>query len=198
MSGATIFVVDDDLDALASLRLLLEAHGHTAETFRSATAFLAHDRSYGACVITDVRMPEMTGLALQWELARRGSTLPVIVVTGHGDVPIAIHAMKAGAVDFIEKPYTPEAILAAVARALAVDASAREATAASHRIERLTPRERDVLRHLVAGLSNKQIAFELQISTRTVEVHRAHIMDKLQARSLSDLVRLSLAASRRQ
>ena len=198
MSASTVFVIDDDSEVRSSLRLLLESRGHSVETFRSAAVFLADDRAYGACLITDVRMPGMSGLALQSELARRGWALPVVVITGHADVPVAVAAMKAGAVDFIEKPYVPEVLLSAVEKALDAGKMMREAIAAAHLLDRLTPRERDVLRHLIDGLSNKQVAYELQISTRTVEVHRSHIMEKLQAGSLSDLVRLSLAAASRR
>jgi two-component system response regulator FixJ len=150
------------------------------------------------CLIADIRMPEMDGLQLQEELNRRKSGLPVIVVTGHGDVPLAVRAMKAGASDFLEKPFDEELLLGAVQRAKAASDEARvqneTAETAARLIAQLTPRELDVLKHLVAGRSNKVIAYELSISPRTVEIHRAHLMDKMEARSLSDLIRMALAA----
>src|SRR5690606_18283282 len=152
----------------------------------------------GACLVADIRMPDMDGLALQEELGRRKIGLPVIIVTGHGDVPLAVRAMKAGAIDFIEKPYDDEQLLASVDRARAMSdsqrAEAASAQLAGERIAVLTPREREVLVHLVAGQPNKVIAHELGISPRTVEIHRAHLMEKMQARSLSDLVRIAMTA----
>ena len=149
-------------------------------------------------MIADIRMPDMDGLELQEELNRRNAGLPVIVVTGHADVPLAVRAMKAGAVDLIEKPYDDALLLASVKRALAKAHGAREqaavADAAKARIANLSARERQVLELLVAGQPNKIIAYELDISPRTVEIHRAHVMEKMEAKSLSDLVRAAIAA----
>ncbi|CAA9227648.1 MAG: Two-component nitrogen fixation transcriptional regulator FixJ [uncultured Acetobacteraceae bacterium] len=199
-----VHVVDDDDAMRRSLALLLRAAGYAAEAHPSAEALLAALNEAGsrpgtpepprrACAVVDVLMPGgMDGIALQTELARRGAALPVVVVTGHADVPLAVRAMRAGAVDFVEKPYPKERILAAVGRAL--DAAAAAAAAAEARLSALTPRERMVLRGLVCGWPNKVIAHELGISPRTVEAHRAAMMDKLGARSLAEAVRLALAA----
>jgi two-component system response regulator FixJ len=153
------------------------------------------------CVIVDIRMPGMNGLALQQELARRDSHLPVVIVTGHGDVALAVHAMKAGAVDFIEKPYSEQELMRAVDTALVKLQDAREheaaASSAMARLALLTPRERDVLRLLVEGRPNKVIAHQLGISPRTVEIHRANVMDKLECRSLAEAVRIALMSAPR-
>ncbi|MGZ5826954.1 MAG: response regulator transcription factor [Xanthobacteraceae bacterium] len=152
----------------------------------------------GGCLVTDIRMPEMDGLELQEEIAKRGIDLPVVIMTGHGDVPLAVRAMKAGAMDFVEKPFDDEAMLASVQRALLVGHQERarlaEAKAAQELIALLTPRERNVLEKLVAGRSNKVAAYELGISPRTIEIHRANIIHNMHARSLSEVVRIALAA----
>lgn len=194
-----VFIVDDDAAVRDSLRALLESARFEVEDFPSATSFLAAvTPGSGACLVADVRMPDMDGLALQEELARRGMDLPVIIVTGHGEVPLAVRAMKAGAIDFIEKPYDDDLLLASVRRAQELNlnrrAEASSVQEAAERISALTPREREVLEHLVAGQPNKVIAHELGISPRTVEIHRAHLMEKMQARSLSDLVRIALTS----
>jgi two-component system response regulator FixJ len=193
--------VDDDAGVRRSLRALLESAGFKVLDFPSAIEFLAGDQSRGSCLIADIRMPKMNGLDLQEELVRRGSHLPVIIITGHGDVPLAVRAMKAGAIDFIEKPFDDDRLLASIKKALHVGTRkrnlAQEASSANELLSQLTPREIEVLEKLVAGHSNKLVARELNISARTVEVHRARIMDKLQARSLSDLVRTAIAASGR-
>ena len=194
-----ILIVDDDADVRDSLKALLESAGYAVKEFDSAKGVLAEPAlSAKSCLIADIRMPDMDGLALQEELVKRRIGLPVIIVTGHGDVPLAVRAMKAGAVDFIEKPFDDELLLASVERALALGNESRSqaalATEAEGRVAQLTPRERQVLEQLVAGRANKVIAYELDISPRTVEIHRAHLMEKMQARSLSDLVRLALAA----
>lgn len=199
MAEQTVFVVDDDAGARDSLCALLESAGVAAEAFESARAFLdAHRPERSGCLIADMRMPDMDGLELQEELNRRNAGLPVIVVTGHADVPLAVRAMKAGAVDLIEKPYDDALLLASVKRALAKAHGAREqvaaADAARARIANLSARERQVLELLVAGQPNKIIAYELDISPRTVEIHRAHVMEKMEAKSLSDLVRAAIAA----
>lgn len=192
-----VFVVDDDEAVRDSLQALLEARGFAVRAFASGPALLsALDPEARGCVLTDVRMPEMDGLELQRRLA--GRMLPVVVMSGHGDIPMAVQAMKGGAVDFVEKPYAEDAVLQAITRAVSLaDRHARTIAGkaeAQARLARLTPRERDVLAHLVAGLQNKAIAHELRISPRTVEIHRAHVMEKMAARSLSDLVRMALAA----
>lgn len=199
MADATILIVDDDADVRDSLRALLESSDYAVRDHDSAAAVLSDPGLGNAlCLIADIRMPGMDGLQLQEELNQRKILVPVIVVTGHGDVPLAVRAMKAGAMDFLEKPFDEEVLLAAVRRAkAAAEQSRSEAQAgeqAARLIEQLTPRERDVLKHLVAGHPNKVIAYELSISARTVEIHRAHVMDKMQARSLSDLIRAALAA----
>lgn len=194
----SIYIVDDDEAVRDSLSALLEAKGYAVRAFNAAPEFLdAAPTLQPGCLITDIRMPEMDGLQLQQRLLERGLSFPLIVITGHGDVPLAVRAMKAGAIDFIEKPFAMETIIASAAAALQrlgsneFDPIARLAV---ERIADLTPREREVLDGLLAGLPNKSIAYDLGISPRTVEVHRAHIMDKTGARSLSELVRTALAA----
>lgn len=193
-----VFVVDDDPDVRDSLRMLLESAGHRVKAFASARKFLDDDTARDGCLIADIRMPDMSGLELQEEVVRRGLPLPVIIITGHGDVPLAVRAMKAGAIDFIEKPFDDERILASIQHAMEAGSRSRsksaETRAAKDLLELLTPRERSVLDKLVKGRSNKIAAYELGISPRTVEIHRAHIMDKMKAVNLSDLVRISLAA----
>lgn len=191
----TVFVVDDDEAVRDSLEALLQTRGFEVRTFDSALAFLdAIDANARGCVLTDVRMPEMDGLELQRRLAGH---LPVVVLSGHGDIPMAVQAMRDGAVDFIEKPYSDDTILHAVARAAAlIEPRARTAAGkaeARARLARLTPREREVLDRLVEGMQNKAIAHALEISPRTVEIHRANVMEKMEAKSLSDLVRMALA-----
>ncbi len=195
----TVFVVDDDEAVRDSLMALLDAVGLKAESHGSARDFLAaYDSSRPGCLVLDVRMPDMSGLELQKELAASRIRIPVIIITGHGDVPMAVEAMKAGAVDFIEKPFRKDTLLDSIHRALAHCAPAPRGEVASAevaaRIAQLTPRERDVLEGLVIGRPNKVIAFGLGISPRTVEIHRARVMAKMQARSLSHLVRMALAA----
>ena len=198
MAETEILIVDDDPAVRDSLRALLESSGFEVRAFDSAKALLAASNlNTGACVIADIRMPDMDGLALQEELTRRQVGLPVIIVTGHGDVALAVRAMKAGAVDFIEKPFDEQAMLDSLGRALTLSSQTRDQAeltqAAESRLATLTGRERQVLEHLVAGRSNKVIAYELDISPRTVEIHRAHLMEKMQAKSLSELVRIALA-----
>lgn len=198
MSDDYVFVVDDDADIRDSMRMLLEVAGFKVRSFTSAKHFLADDYPKNGCLIADIRMPDMSGLELQEEVTRRHIDLPVIIITGHGDVPLAVQAMKAGAIDFLEKPFSEDMILASVRRAMEVGSRARgraaETRAAKDLLSALTPRERGVLDKLVQGRSNKLVAHELGISPRTVEIHRAHIMNKMDASSLSDLVRLVLAA----
>jgi len=198
MSDDYVFVVDDDADIRDSMRMLLEVAGFKVRSFTSAKHFLADSHPKHGCLIADIRMPDMSGLELQEEVTRRQIELPVIVITGHGDVPLAVQAMKAGAIDFLEKPFSEDMILASVRRAMEIGSRARgraaETRAAKDLLSALTPRERGVLDRLVQGRSNKVVAHELGISPRTVEIHRAHIMNKMEASSLSDLVRLVLAA----
>jgi two-component system response regulator FixJ len=195
-SGA-VHVIDDDEAVRHSLEFLFESAGLVVRTYESAESFLGVAAGLRAgCVLTDVRMPGMDGLALQRKMREIGLRLPVIVMTGHGDVPIAVQALKAGAADFIEKPFDDEVLLAAVRAALDADRRAREREAeieeiAAH-LASLTPRERQVLERLVAGQPNKAIAYALGTSPRTVEVHRARVMEKMGARSLSELVRMAL------
>ncbi|MGZ5853880.1 MAG: response regulator FixJ [Xanthobacteraceae bacterium] len=195
---AVVVIVDDDAAVRDSMRSLMESAGYLVKDYPSARAFLKEPVPPGGCLVTDIRMPEMDGLELQEEIAKRGIDLPVVIMTGHGDVPLAVRAMKAGAMDFVEKPFDDEAMLASVQRALLVGHQERarlaEAKAAQELIALLTPRERNVLEKLVAGRSNKVAAYELGISPRTIEIHRANIMDKMHARSLSEVVRIALAA----
>jgi two-component system, LuxR family, response regulator FixJ len=193
------YIVDDDEAVRDSLSVLLESKGFKVRSFASALEFIGTAASLPrGCVIVDIRMPEMDGLELQQCLMDRGLDFPLIVITGHGDVQLAVRAMKAGAVDFIEKPFASEAILSSLGSALSRlttpdgEDPAKAATAA--KLALLSSREAQVLRGLLAGLPNKSIAYDLKISPRTVEIHRARVMDKMGARSLSELVRLALAA----
>jgi two-component system, LuxR family, response regulator FixJ len=193
-----VFVVDDDPAIRDSLSLLLSAAGYAAKAYESATALLTSGApEQVGCLIVDVQMPEMDGIALQMELTRRGSPLQVVVMTGHGDIPIAVGAMKAGAVDFLEKPFDEPVLLGSVRRALdraeVAGDLAKEARVTSARLALLTERERQVLDLIVAGKANKVIAHELSISPRTVEIHRARVMEKMGASNLADLVRKTLA-----
>jgi len=195
-----VYVIDDDDSARASLEFLLDVAGVRVRSFASADAFLkAGPPLAGACVVTDVRMPGLNGIELAEELKRRGAAAPVIVITGHADVPLAIQAMKAGVADFIEKPFNDEVMLRAIRNALAQqageDSAATERQAVVDRIASLSPREREVMDGLVAGKANKAIAFDLDISARTVEVYRANLMMKMQAKTLSDLVRMATIVS---
>ena len=199
MSKPNVFVVDDDVDVRESLCALLGSAGFSVTQFDSASAFLSGYKNEAACcLVTDIRMPGMDGLTLQAELARRDAKLPVIIMTGHGDVPLAVSAMKAGAIDFLEKPFDDKRLISSVQKALEVGERNQvdrvRISAAEESLAALTERERDVLLLLVAGFANKVVAHKLDISPRTVEVHRGHIMDKTKARNLADLVRMSLAA----
>ena len=200
-SEPIVYVIDDDDAARHSLKFLIEAAGHRVRDFDSAIAFLAAFEDRGqpepGCIVTDVRMPEMTGVELIERLRQLDVREPVIVITGHADVPMAIQAMKAGVCDFIEKPYDDDAMLSAIETALArreaeVDADA-ELGEIRGRIASLSQREREVLDALVEGKANKVIAFDLGISARTVEVYRAKVMSKMQVRSLPQLVQMALS-----
>jgi len=197
-----IYVIDDDDAARESLKFLIECAGREVRSFDSAIAFLAALAEAGrpelGCIVTDVRMPEMTGVELIAKLKELDVREPVIVITGHADVPMAIQAMKAGVSDFIEKPFADDAILSAIdhalARRLAEAGADDERREILTRMASLSQREREVMEALVEGKANKVIAYELGISARTVEVYRAHVMSKMKVRSLSELVRLALMA----
>lgn len=195
----TVYIVDDDEAVRDSLQVLLDAVGYETQAFSCGPDFLeACQSGFKGCVLLDVRMPRMSGLEVQERLRTVCPDLPVIIITGHGDIAMAVGAMKAGALDFVEKPFHEETLLACIEAALkqAEQTDRRNALNADARrsIERLTPREHDVLEQLVIGRPNKVIAYELGCSPRTVEIHRARIMEKTGAKSLSHLVRLSLAA----
>jgi two-component system response regulator FixJ len=193
-TGRLVLIVDDDDAVRDSLELLLESAGHSVQAFEAAPDALEACRArLPACIVTDVRMPEMDGLEFQEKLSAAGIHVPVIVMTGHADVPLAVRAMKAGAVDFIEKPFSDEAILASIESALKRKPKISD-PAMVERLESLTPREREVLELLVIGHPNKVIAHRLDISPRTVEIHRAHVMEKMKARSLPELVRTAMQA----
>lgn len=193
--GSIVFVIDDDASVRSSLKNLLESVGLHAELFDSADAFMDfHRPDLPSCLILDVRLPGLSGLEFQNELMKLGVSLPIIFITGHGDIPMSVRAMKSGAVEFLTKPFRDQDLLEAVRQALDRDRARRrdERTLAALRshYESLTSREKEVIKSIAAGLTNKQIAAELGISDATVKVHRANIMRKMQARSLADLVRM--------
>jgi len=195
MRESVVYLVDDDPAVRDGLCALLQVHGHVVRAFESAEALLAAlPAQPSGCMVVDVRMPGMNGLELQAELKRRAVGLPVVVITGHGDVPVAVAALKAGAVDFLEKPFDGDALLAAIQEALRRgDPQGRPNLAElAERVAQLTPREREVMDLVVLGHMNKVIAHRLDIAVRTVEIHRARVMQKTGARSLSELVRLAL------
>lgn len=199
MSEPLVHLIDDDEPVRVSLAFVLEMADLPARTYASALEFLevADDLTRG-CIVTDVRMPQMSGLELVRKLRERGIELPVIVITGHGDVPLAVEAMRAGVVDFLEKPFDNEVLINAVRCALDAQVKTDQQNVERQRFEQvlatLSPRERDVLKGVVAGKMNKVIAFELGISPRTVEVYRANVMSKTHANGLSELVRIALLA----
>jgi FixJ family two-component response regulator len=195
-AAPTVLVVDDDASLRTSLERLLRSVGFAVQTFPSAQAFLDHGRPDGpACLLLDVRMPGASGLDLQRELAQAGVQIPIVFMTGHGDIPMTVKAMKAGAVEFLTKPVRKQALMDAIGSAIERDrvshAEHRDARALRERYEQLTPREREVMALVVAGLLNKQIAYELETAERTIKFHRAHIMQKMEAESLADLVRMA-------
>jgi two-component system response regulator FixJ len=197
-----VYIVDDDEAVRDSLSILLESKGYRVRSFGSAPEFLAAAPLLPiGCLIVDIRMPEMNGLELQERLRARALDFPLIIITGHANVPLAVRAMKVGAVDFIEKPFASETLLDSLDGALLRLASPSERDPATHtaaaKLALLSSREREVLEGLLAGLPNKSIAYDLAISPRTVEIHRARVMDKMGARSLSELIRLALAAGMR-
>lgn len=193
----TVFVVDDDEAVRASLRLLLKSLGIPAITHGSAAEFLAeYEPEHPGCIILDVRMPGMSGLELQDELNRRGAVIPIIFITGHGDVPMAVEAMHHGAIDFLQKPFSDKDLTDRIHEALSIDLRNRamlgEKDMIRARLAALTPREFQVLRLVTLGKSNKAIAGDLELSQRTVELHRAHLMEKMGASSLAHLVRMTM------
>ena len=196
----TIHVVDDDEAMRDSMTWLLEGEGYKVACYDSAASFLAarNDRMRG-CIVLDVRMPEMSGLELHEKLETLGSRLPIIFVTGHGDVPMAVLALQRGACDFIEKPFNNEDLLSRIRRALALDSqlSARRQrdSVIEHRLRLLTQREREVMELVVAGKLNKQVADELDISMKTVEAHRARVMEKMGVRTLAELVKAVMSVN---
>lgn len=199
-SNATVFVVDDDSAMRNSLKWLIETVGMRVETSASAEEFI---KSYypgrAGCLLLDVRMPGMSGLELQEYFAKQGIKIPVIIITGHGDVPMSVRAMKAGAVDFIEKPFNDEQLLESIRNALAIDQDQRliqaERAEIAARLAQLTPREHEVMEMVTNGKSNKEIASALGVSAKTVEAHRARVMEKMEASSLAGLVKMVIAAN---
>ena len=195
----TVFIVDDDAAIRFAMQALMDSVNLNHEIFASADEFLEKvgDQRPG-CLVLDIRMPGLGGLELQEELIKRESTLPIIFITGHGDVPMAVEAMQKGAVDFIQKPFRDQELLDRIREALATDEERRESqqhhVEVSSRLERLTNREREVFDLVVTGKPNKVIAYELGVSQRTVEIHRARVMEKMQARSLADLVKMHMEA----
>ncbi len=201
--SGTVFVVDDEEAVRDSVALLLRSVGLHAQTFKDAYSFLdGYDPAQSGCLVLDVRMPRMSGLDLQRELKRRDWRLPVIFITGHGDVPMAVAAMRAGAVEFLQKPFNDDELIRRVNHALAIDANQRKQLHAlaelRQRYETLTAREREIAQRLVSGAANKVLAIDLNLSERTVEAHRAHILEKMKARGVAQLaqqlLRLGLEA----
>jgi two-component system response regulator FixJ len=195
----TVHVVDDDEAILHSIGFLLRKAGHRVKTYASGMIFLnAASRTTKGCLVLDIRMPDVDGLEVQRLLADRGIGIPIIMLTGHGDVSLAVRAIKAGAIEFLEKPFDRTSLLAAIDQAFAharhSQRSQIDAADAVTRLHVLTARERDVLEGMVLGQPNKLIAYELDIASRTVEVHRANLMTKLGCRSLSDVLRIAFAA----
>ena len=197
--NSTVFIVDDDEAVRDSLRWLLEANGYRVRSYESAERFLSdYDPNLVGVLIVDVRMPGMSGLELQEHLIARRSTLPIVFITGHGDVPMAVDSMKKGAMGFIQKPFNEADLRQIIANMLeqAVSRAAEDATRRGHEalLARLTVREQQVLERIVAGRLNKQIADDLGISIKTVEAHRANIMEKLNANTVADLLKIALGA----
>ena len=191
-----VFIVDDDDSVRKSLARLTTSMGLKVETFSSANTFLKRDAYDGpACLVLDIRMPGLSGLDLQTELAKAERTLSIVFITGHGNIPMSVQAIKAGAVDFLEKPFEDQALLDAVNLAIQKDSAARQRQAElsliQQRVDSLTPREHEVFALVVTGMLNKQIAFELGTSEKTIKVHRARVMQKMKADSIADLVRMS-------
>lgn len=196
---ALVYVVEDDEAVRDSLSLLLKAEGYQVETFDSAESFLKQPiRELRGCAVLDIRMPGITGMELHKKMVAQNCALPVIFVTGHGDIDMAVEAMKAGAVDFVQKPYRDEELLEKIAEALKMDAEQQDALQEKEelkrRIDSLTPREAEIMDMMVAGNANKVIAIDLDISQRTVEIHRSRVMQKMGTHSLAQLVQMVIAA----
>jgi two-component system response regulator FixJ len=196
----TVFVVDDDDAVRNSLRMLLKSAGLNTEVAASAQDFLStYDTAHPGCLVLDVRMPGMSGLEMQHELNMRGATIPVIFITGHGDIPMAVEAMQHGAFDFLQKPFRDQELLDRVQRALERDAEyrarLRQTDGIRDRLASLSPREREVLDLVTQGKANKMVAGDLGVSQRTVEIHRAHVMQKMEAGSLAELVRMMMTVA---
>jgi FixJ family two-component response regulator len=194
----TVYVIDDEQDVRDALRMLLKSISLDVETFASALEFLDHYRvDWPGCVLADIRMPGMSGIELQEKLNTMGAPIPVIVISGHADVPTAVRVIQEGAIDLLEKPFSDQRLLDKVHQAINRDRKLREAFLDQQRIQScydtLTPREKVIMSEVAAGKMNKVIAYELDITTRTVELHRAHVMEKMQARSLADLIRFEQA-----
>lgn len=194
----TVYVVEDDEAVRDSLELLLKTDGKTVKTYENAAVFLKdYSETMAGCIVLDIRMPGMDGMELQKKLNSKHSILPIIFVTGHGDVPMAVDAMKEGAVDFIQKPYREEALLEKIEAALEQDQEQRktldEKQEIMRRIKSLTPREHEIMDRMIEGQANKVIAIELEISQRTVEIHRSRVMHKMGTHSLAHLVRMVLS-----
>jgi len=192
-----VFIVDDDDGVRRAMSALMESVGYAHAAYPSATEFLRHyNTAQAGCLVLDIRMPEMSGLELQQELHKRGHRIPLIFVTGHGDVPMAVEAMKKGAFDFVQKPFRDQDLLDRVNHALHQDHSLRQETAdkdeVSQRWSTLTQREKEVMALIVEGKANKVVAQDLGLSERTVEIHRARVMEKMQVRSVAQLVKLSM------
>lgn len=193
-----VYIVEDDDAVRESLQLMLESVGYQTRAFANANAFLeAYDSDLAGCLVLDIRMPGMNGMELQRKLNERNSILPILFVTGHGDVPMAVEAMQQGALDFVQKPYREQELLEKIEHAFKIDQANRNSLqqrqAIAARLQSLTPRELEVLRRMVDGNANKVIAIDLDISQRTVEIHRARVMEKLEANSLAHLVRMIMA-----
>ena len=196
---ATVFIVDDDEAVRGSMKLLLKTLGLATEAFASAQEVLAtFEKCRPGCLVLDIRMPGMSGLELQEELNARGAMLPIIFITGHGDVPMAVEAMQRGAMDFLQKPFRDQDLLDRITKALEKDRAGRDLLGNRERIAvriaTLTPREREVMALVTQGKANKVIAADLNLSQRTVEIHRAHVMEKMGANSLAHLVRMVIEA----
>ncbi len=201
MTDPTVFIVDDEAEVRDAMKLLMDSVGLAAETFASAQDYLDQfEPQRPGCLVLDIRMPGLSGLELQEKLSKDALHPPIVIITGHGDVPMAVRAVQAGAVDFIEKPFRDQVLLDSVHRAITRDAEQRgEASRLADieaRLQRLTPREKEVLDLVMTGMRNKVIAVELGVSQSTVEAHRAKVMEKMEARTLSDLMRMMLSITK--